>query len=339
MSAPGQRATPSLGTTVKAWLLLRLLRRAAPHRPDGQAAAGPARDRELPSTPRAEALVALLLLAAALCAGGFIVFYVVLDDTQLLGLCLGLALVLLGIAAATAGKRIVPQEQHAEPYHAFGDEQAVEEVTALVKEGDDGVSRRGLLTGAAAAAGATLGAAALVPLASLGPHIADRVASTPWHRGRRVVDSDGRVLRPQDVAPGELVLAFPEDAPRDALGSAINVLRFAPEQLRMSPARRAAAPGGVVAYSRICPHAACAVSLYRTPLYAPTAPSPALVCPCHYSTFDPRRAGAVLFGPAGRPLPQLPLEVNAAGELAAAGNFLDAIGPSYGSIRQLRRES
>ncbi len=338
MSAPGERATPSLGTTVKAWLLLRLLRRAAP-RPADEEAAGPVRDRELPSTPRAEALVALLLLAGGLCAGGFVVFYVVFDNTQLLGLCLGLALVLLGIAAATAGKRVVPQEQHAEPYHDFGDEQAVEEVTALVKEGDDGVSRRGLLTGAAAAAGAALGAAALVPLASLGPHIADRVESTPWRRGRRVVDSNGRVLRPEDIAPGELVLAFPEDGPRDALGSAINVLRFPPEQLRMTPARRAAAPGGVVAYSRICPHAACAVSLYRAPLHPPTAPSPALVCPCHYSTFDPRRAGAVVFGPAGRPLPQLPLEVNAAGELAAAGSFLDAIGPSYGSIRQLGHES
>ncbi len=134
MSAPGERATPSLGTTVKAWLLLRLLRRAAP-RPADEEEAGPVRDRELPSTPRAEALVALLLLAGGLCAGGFVVFYVVFDNTQLLGLCLGLALVLLGIAAATAGKRVVPQEQHAEPYHDFGDEQAVEEVTALVKEG------------------------------------------------------------------------------------------------------------------------------------------------------------------------------------------------------------
>jgi len=33
-------------------------------------------------------------------------------------------------------------------------------------------------------------------------------------------------------------------------------------------------------------------------------PKPALVCPCHYSTFDPATGGTVIFGPAGRKLPQ-----------------------------------
>ena len=32
----------------------------------------------------------------------------------------------------------------------------------------------------------------------------------------------------------------------------------------------------------------------------PAEPSPALVCPCHYSTFDPATGGNVTFGPAGR---------------------------------------
>ena len=65
-------------------------------------------------------------------------------------------------------------------------------------------------------------------------------------------------------------------------------------------ARERWAPEGIVAYSKICTHAGCAISLYRAPLFQPTEPKPALVCPCHYSTFDPADGGTVTFGPAGR---------------------------------------
>jgi ubiquinol-cytochrome c reductase iron-sulfur subunit len=58
------------------------------------------------------------------------------------------------------------------------------------------------------------------------------------------------------------------------------------------------------------------------------------VCPCHYSTFDVRRGGAVMFGPAGRPLPQLPLRINARRELVADGDFFDGVGPSWSGVRQ-----
>jgi ubiquinol-cytochrome c reductase iron-sulfur subunit len=94
------------------------------------------------------------------------------------------------------------------------------------------------------------------------------------------------------------------------------------------------APEGLLAYSKICTHAACAISLYRTPLYEPTAPKPALVCPCHYSTFDPATGGTVLFGPAGRDLPQLPLDVDSEGYLVAAGDFSGPVGPSWWGVRK-----
>lgn len=337
MTTPAHRPSASRWTTLKGWLLLRLLRRAAPP-DDAPARPRPPRERDLPASPRAELIVALLLLAGALGAAGFVVLYVVEPDTQLLGLSIGAGLLLLGVAIALAGKRVVPQEQHAEPYHDFGDEQATGEVAALVREGRDGVSRRGLLAAAAGTAGAAVGAAALVPLASIGPSVGDRVASTPWRAGRRVVDSAGRPLRPEEIPTGTLIPAFPEGAPRNTIGSPVNLLRFEPEELELPAERRAAAPGGVIAYSRICTHAACAVSLYRSPLYPPNSPGDALVCPCHYSTFDPRRGGAVTFGPAGRPLPQLPLAVNGDGELVAAGDFLDAVGPSFGGIRQIEPE-
>ena len=92
-----------------------------------------------------------------------------------------------------------------------------------------------------------------------------------------------------------------------------------------STCRRSAATGrrdGIVAYSKICTHAGCAVSLYRVPTFAPVEPKPALVCPCHYSTFDPATGGDVLFGPAGRPLPQLPLDDRRGGRAARGRELL-----------------
>src|SRR5205085_2907301 len=100
-----------------------------------------------------------------------------------------------------------------------------------------------------------------------------------------------------------------------------------------------AAPGaahGIVAYSKICTHAGCAVALYRKPTFPTVEPRPALVCPCHYSTFDPARGAKVLFGPAGRPLPQLPLFVGPSGELRAAGNLSGPVGPAWWGVRNRR---
>jgi ubiquinol-cytochrome c reductase iron-sulfur subunit len=63
------------------------------------------------------------------------------------------------------------------------------------------------------------------------------------------------------------------------------------------------------------------------------------VCPCHYSTFDPAHDGKVIFGPAGRALPQLPLFVDGDGNLRAAGNFNRPPGPSWSGVREHRAHS
>jgi ubiquinol-cytochrome c reductase iron-sulfur subunit len=57
------------------------------------------------------------------------------------------------------------------------------------------------------------------------------------------------------------------------------------------------------------------------------------VCPCHYSTFDPATGGTVLFGPAGRRLPMLPIEADGKGFLRAKGNFEEAVGPAWWGVR------
>jgi ubiquinol-cytochrome c reductase iron-sulfur subunit len=107
-------------------------------------------------------------------------------------------------------------------------------------------------------------------------------------------------------------------------------VRAEPAALRLPAERRGWAPEGLLAFSKICTHAGCAVSLYRYPTYAPTTDAgPALVCPCHYSTFDVLRAGRVIFGPAGRPLPQLPLALDGRRRLVAAGEIAGSIGPAW----------
>ena len=79
----------------------------------------------------------------------------------------------------------------------------------------------------------------------------------------------------------------------------------------------------LAAFSRICPHQHCIVSLnhdldainlgvnYQTR-------SPALTCACHLSVFDPQQAGRAVSGPAVIPLPRVQLE--------ARGNQLFATG-------------
>lgn len=293
----------------------------------------PTEEREVAEHRGSEWVVIVALLGTTLGAAGFIVFYVAFPDTQLLGLTIGLALAGLAVAAAVAGKRLVPQEKVVEAYHYFGDEESQEDVAAIVEESDEGVSRRKLIAGAAGTAGLTLGAAALFPAASLGPNVGEKIYRTPWTRGRRVVSEVGEPILAEDVQEGTFVTGFPEGASRIELGSPVIVVRIPPEELKMPPERAAGAPEGLIAFSKICPHAGCAVSILREPLYPPVEPERALVCPCHYSTFDPARGGHLLFGPAGRDLPQLPIRINAAGELEAAGEYYDPPGPSYGGIR------
>jgi ubiquinol-cytochrome c reductase iron-sulfur subunit len=286
---------------------------------------------------RAETLVLLLLTAAGLCAASFTAVYA-LDriprQTQFLGLSLGLAFACLALACALVGRRLVSQEEAEEDYPGEH-EREQEEVVQIVEESKDGFTRRRLLTVAAGGAGTALGAALLAPVVSLGPFLdTDRFYATPWRRGRRLVDAAGRPYRAAEIETGSFYTAYPEGADREQVGAPLVVVRLDPSDLRLPDGRVGWAPRGIVAYSKICTHAGCAVALYRTPLYRPTAPRPALVCPCHYSTFDPATGGAVLFGPAGRPLPQLPLLVDGSGHLRAAGDFSGPIGPSWWGVRE-----
>jgi ubiquinol-cytochrome c reductase iron-sulfur subunit len=303
--------------------------------------AGPQRDRIVPAGPpdrRAETWVLALFGLATAGGVAFLVVYA-LDPlahrTQLLGLALGVALAALAAACLLIANRLVVTEELDEPYPAPADHQGDEEAIAqLVAESGERITRRRLLTLGGAAAGGTLGLALLAPVLALGPVFdTDELTVTPWRRGRALVDESGRRLAAADIEEDAFYTAFPEGASRETVGSPLVVVRLSPDALHLPPERRGWAPEGIVAYSKICTHAGCAIALYRKPTFPTVEPRPAFVCPCHYSTFDPATGGTVLFGPAGRALPQLPLSIDRSGGLRAAGNFSGPVGPSWWGVR------
>jgi len=270
-------------------------------------------------------VVAGLLWLAALGFAVFAVLIVADPDTQLLGLSLGIGLAAASAALVVGAKRLLPREQAVEPRPHLGDEAEVQEVKDRLQ-----VSRRGLLVASAGAAGAALTAAIVAPVTAMGPAVGEEINNTPWRAGRRLVDEDGKPLTADDIPEGSFVTAFPEGADKRELGSPVVVVRDDPAKLTT---RKNWAPEGIQAFSKICTHAGCAIALYRTPLYEPTSTHPALACPCHYSVFSTREAGKVEEGPAGRPLPQLPLKLGPDKELQAAGGFSGPIGPAWWSAR------
>jgi len=65
--------------------------------------------------------------------------------------------------------------------------------------------------------------------------------------------------------------------------------------------------GDFVAYSAVCTHQGCTVAYQDGEL----------ACPCHGSVFDPANGGAVVTGPASRPLPGIPVKIQG-GEVVRA---------------------
>jgi Rieske Fe-S protein len=129
-------------------------------------------------------------------------------------------------------------------------------------------------------------------------------------------------LEPKDIpAGGPPVLAWPMDLLANVVrsGSRLNkvlLLRLDPSTLVGVTQERAAE--GVVAYSAICPHAGCEVSVW-------VAEQKLFECSCHYSHYDPREGAAVIDGPAPRALAALPLKV-ADGKLVVAKPFTARVG-------------
>ena len=80
--------------------------------------------------------------------------------------------------------------------------------------------------------------------------------------------------------------------------------------------------GDYVVSSKICTHLGCPTSLYESQTNR-------ILCPCHQSQFIATEYAKPVFGPAARPLPQLPITVNDEGYFVATGDFADPVGPAF----------
>src|SRR5262245_49729240 len=154
---------------------------------------------------------------------------------------------------------------------------------------------------------------------------ADDAAAMPPQPNDRFVfltgPKKGQVVKVDDLAlGGPQVQAYPVSQDGTVRnGSRLNLVilaRFDPAELTEETRERAAE--GVVAYSAICTHLGCPVSMW-------SKDRAALVCSCHASVFNPRNAAEVLVGPAPLPLPALGLKV-ADGAVATASTFLGPVG-------------
>jgi ubiquinol-cytochrome c reductase iron-sulfur subunit len=259
-------------------------------------------------------------------SGGFLFVYAYFNaptmPNELLGLCIAGALACLGGAFLVIAKRLVVSEELDEDYPGENPNEQ-QEIVQIIHESGSRITRKRLLMSAGAAAAGAVGVAAAAPAVSLGPSWdTGPLDRSPWRRGRRVVDEAGAPIRAAEIFEQTFYTGFP-----------IVIVRLNPSKLKLPPGRGGWAPEGIIAFSKICTHAGCAIALYRKPTFTPVEPNDALVCPCHYSTFDPYTGGTVIYGPAGRPLPQLPLEIDPDGYLRAGGNYSARVGPSWWNVR------
>lgn len=271
---------------------------------------------------RAERRIALAFGSSTVAALGLTVVYVRGGHAQAEGVLLGLALGGIGYGLIEWGRRLMPGGGESAEYGptASPPSETAGLGEALDRSQDILGGRRMLIRMLAAAAGA-LGLAAILPVRSLGPRPGRSLFETAWRRGLRLVTEEGRPVRVGDLEVGSVVTVFPENHLDDE-GAQTLLIRVPPEVLRPLPDRDGWAPQGHVAYSKICTHAGCPVGLYR-------AATQELSCPCHQSTFDVLAGAAPVFGPATRPLPQLPLAVDEEGFLVALGDFSDPVGPGF----------
>lgn len=153
----------------------------------------------------------------------------------------------------------------------------------------------------------------VIQIAAVGMAAPLAVASRPAVAavaGDRLVEEDAegapQPLRVSDLKPGRPMLAFPFDTktgkPRNDTRLNKIVLVRLPEA-EMTPATRARAAGGVLAYSAICTHQACDVKTWMSK-------EKVLVCFCHSSKFNLFDDGKVVAGPANRALPSVPLKLD-----------------------------
>lgn len=264
-----------------------------------------------------------------------------------LGLTLGGALLCIGIGIIQWARKLMADHEISELRHPArsSDEDRAATLAALdVGLAEAGLARRPLIRNSLFGAVGVLLLAPIVMLRDLGPtpnqvgnakdaaENGEGLENTIWKKSVRVVrDVVFTPIRPGDLAIGDLVNAVP-DGIQELEGvelqvakskAAVVMVRMSPDEITVRDAKRDNwTVDGIICYSKICTHVGCPISLYERTTHH-------MLCPCHQSTFDLSDSAKVVFGPAARPLPQLPLEVDEEGYLVAQSDFDEPVGPSY----------
>jgi len=277
---------------------------------------------------RAEAIIALILVVAIVLMAGFGAAYTQNWDPWIIGGTLGAGMFLLGFGLTAWGKYLMPQGPFVEERHVLAStpEERDSMAAALVERSTVVVKRRKLLGGLFAVGSGIFGIVALFPLLrSLGPLPGTSLEVTDWRKGTLLVDSNGRTVDKGTLVVGGIMTVYPKGRQATTYGQAVDqtvLIRVQDSDLVTAKGRETWAPAGYVAYSKVCTHLGCPVGLYEQQLEL-------LVCPCHQSMFNVRNGAIPQFGPAPRPLPQLPLYFDSNGTLRSQAGYDQAVGPGF----------
>jgi ubiquinol-cytochrome c reductase iron-sulfur subunit len=296
---------------------------------------------------RAERVVAACFTLAFFTGCGFVAAYVglgvhsvdkTLRSNLALGLSLSLTLVLLGLGALIWVRHLMPDIEMTEERHELRsddkDRQAFEQ-TFKQGAGYSQFVKRPLVRRTLMLGTLPLLAAPVVLLRDLGPQPGTSLRHTVWSPGRRLlVQGTNQPITPAEFsAPGSMITIVPDGYEDDAdalTKAAVILIKFRPGELHIPTRHQGSTLVGtmnwtvdnIVAYSKICTHVGCPVALYEQTTHH-------ILCPCHQSTFEATTGATVIFGPAARPLPQLPLTTDASGFLVAKSDFTQPVGPSF----------
>ena len=254
--------------------------------------------------------------------------------TMLLGLGIALGLLSIGFGAVHWAKALMHGHDLVEDRHPTrGSDEARDRAQEIFRLGNEesGFTRRKMIRNTLIGALVASPLPAIVLMRDLAPAEDPTVLlrQTMWDENVYLTrDPDGTRIRATDVTLGSAFHVIPEgiheaDYPLNEKAKAsVLLMRLKPEDLTISEGREDWNYQGIIAYSKICTHVGCPVALYEQQTHH-------LLCPCHQSQFDIKREAEVIFGPAKRPLPQLPITVDADGYLVARSDFTEPVGPSF----------